>query len=504
MRHFTLLALLAVSLLLPDQLSAQSKIEVRIDPSVVKSPAETGRVLVILQKEGAPTGGRRRGGSEPRFGIGATSKFSSPYFGTDMDNFTADKVAVIDDTSTAFPLEKLSEVPAGDYTAQAVFHTNRDICLPNEFGNLISKPTPIKWDPKANETYKLTLTERLPDEKLPADTAKVKYLKFPSKLLSDFHKRPMFYRLAVILPANFEKEPDKNYLLCVHIGGFGSRYQFGAGIPPDPRFVQIFPDGAGPYGDPYQVNSANNGPYGDALTQEVIPYLEKTYRCGGHNRRFTTGGSTGGWVSLALQIYYPDFFNGCWSSCPDPVDFRDYELINIYADKNAYVNNFGFERPSQRNINGETIMTVRHETQVENVIGRNGGWHTGGKDWCSWNAVFGPRGSDGLPKPLWNAKTGEIDRSVVEDWKKHDLRNVLETNWPSIGSLLNGKVHVWVGDADDYFLNNAVHRFKAAAEKLDNPKFNGEIIIAPRKGHTSGWSNKQVLDAMAKRADETR
>lgn len=504
MRHFSLLALLAFSLLLPLGVHAQSKIEVRIDPSMVKSTAETGRVLVILQKEGDTGGGRRRGGGEPRFGIGGTSKFSSPYFGADMENFTADKVAVIDDQATPFPVEKLSDVPAGDYTAQAVFHTNRDICLPNEFGNLISKPTPIKWDPKSGETVKLTLSERLPDEKLPTDTATVKYLKFPSKLLSDFHKRPMFYRVTVILPTNFEKEADKNYLLCVHIGGFGSRYQGGRGIPPDPRFVQIFPDGAGPYGDPYQVNSASNGPYGDAFTQEVIPHIEKTYRCGGHNRRFTTGGSTGGWVSLALQLYYPDFFNGCWSSCPDSVDFRDYELINIYNDKNAYVNNFGFERPSQRTINGDTVMTVRHETQVENVIGRKGSWHTGGKDWCSWNAVYGPRGADGHPKPLWNAKTGEIDKSVVEDWKKHDLRHVLEKEWPSMGSKLNGKIHVWVGDADDYFLNNAVHRFKAAADRLENPKFNGEIIIAPRRGHTSGWSNKQVLDAMAKRAEETR
>ena len=496
--------LVSFALFLTPLLHAQSKIEVRIDPSVVKSPAETGRVLLILQKAGDNGGGRRRGGGEPRFGIGATSKFSSPYFGVDMDNFTPDKVAVFDDSATAFPVEKLGDVPAGEYTAQAVFLTNRDICLPNEFGNLITKPTPIKWDPKAKDTHRLTLAERLPDEHLPKDTATVKYLKFPSKLLSDFHKRPMFYRLSIVLPGNFEKEQDKNYLLCVHIGGFGTRYQSGGFLRPDPRFVQILLDGAGPYGDPYQVNSANNGPYGDALTQEVIPHIEKTFRSGGTNRRFTTGASTGGWVSLALQLYYPDFFNGCWSSCPDPVDFRDYELINIYSDKNAYVNNYGFERPSQRTINGETVMTVRHETQVENVIGRGGSWHTGGKDWCSWNATFGPRGSDGLPKPLWDAKTGVIDKSVVDDWKKHDLRIHLEKNWPTMGSKLNGKVHVWVGDADDYFLNNAVHRFKTATQRLDNPQFNGEIIIAPRQGHTSGWSNSQILDAMAKRAEQSR
>ncbi|HQR43418.1 MAG TPA: alpha/beta hydrolase-fold protein, partial [Gemmatales bacterium] len=459
--------------------------------------------LVILQKEGAPTG-RRRGGSEPRFAIGANGMNASPYFGVDMDNFTTDKVAVIDDSATPFPVARLSDVPAGNYTAQAVFHTNRDICLPNAHLNLISKPQPVKWDPASSEPIQLTLTERLPDEVVPKDTATVKYLKFHSKLLSDFHRRPFYYRLAVILPRNFDNEGDKNYLLCVHIGGFGTRYTFAGGIPSDPRFVQILLDGAGPYGDPYQVNSANNGPYGDALTQEVIPHVEKAFRCGGLNRRFTTGGSTGGWVSLALQLYYPDFFNGCWSSCPDPVDFRDYELINIYSDKNAYVNGFQFERPSQRTINGETVMTLRHECQAENVIGRGGKFNTGGKDWSSWNATFGPRGADGLPSLLWDPKTGVIDRSVTEAWKQHDLRHVLESRWPQMGSKLNEKVHVWVGDADDYFLNNAVHRFKAAADKLENPKFNGEIIIAPRKGHTSGWSSKQVLDLMAQRAEATK
>lgn len=500
MRYVSLLVLF---LILHPSAVAQGRIEVRIDPSLVKQPAETGRVLVILQKEGAPPG-RRRAGGEPRLAIGANGMTASPYFGTDMDNFTTDKVAVIDDNATPFPVARLSDVPAGNYTAQAVFHTNRDICLPNAFGNLISKPMVVKWDPKSSEPIKLTLVEHLPEEKLPADTARVKYFKFPSKLLSDFHKRPFYYRLAVILPSNFEKEPDKNYLLCVQIGGFATRYTMAGMMPADPRFVQILLDGAGPYGDPYQVNSANNGPYGDALTQEVIPFVEKTYRCGGTNRRFTTGASTGGWVSLALQIYYPDFFNGCWSSCPDPVDFRDYELINIYQDKNAYVNDYQFERPSQRTVNGETVMTLRHECQAENVIGRGGNFNTGGKDWSSWNATFGPRGKDGLPSSLWNSKTGEIDHSVVEEWKKHDLRDVLETKWPQIGSKLNGKLHVWVGDADDYFLNNAVHRFKAAANKLENPKFNGEITIAPRMNHTSGWTSKQIFDAMAKRAEETR
>src|SRR5437660_4176116 len=208
-------------------------------------------------------------------------------------------------------------------------------------------------------------------------------------------------------------------------------------------------DGPAPYGDPYQVNSANNRPYGDAVTRELIPHVEKKFRgVGRPYARVLDGTSTGGWVSLALQVFYPDFFNGAWSYAPDPVDFRAYELINIYKDDNAYVNRHGFERPSKRNVWGDTIYNVRHECQVENVLGRGNRWWVSGKDWCAWNAVFGPRGSDGLPKPLWDGKTGAIDRSVTEHWQKYDLRLVLTRNWKEIGPQLKGKLHICVGDAD--------------------------------------------------------
>ena len=245
--------------------------------------------------------------------------------------------------------------------------------------------------------------------------------------------------------------------------------------------MQIIPDGAGPFGDPYQVDSANNGPYGEALTQEVIPFIEKTYRCIGRpEARFTTGGSTGGWVSLALQIFYPDYFNGCWSQCPDSVTFERFELIDLYGEPNAYANRFGFERPSTRTIDGDTVSTVRHECQLERVLGRGGRWELSGRDWASWNSVYGPRGTDGLPVPVWNGKTGEIDKTVVEHWKKYDLKLYLEKNWSTLGPRLTGKINVWVGDSDDYFLNVAVRRFKDSMDQRTNPRFDGRILIEPR------------------------
>jgi hypothetical protein len=472
------------------------RFEVAISPTLVTSPPQSGRVLVAIGK----------GDGEPRRTINRTDTSVAnpvhPLLGTDMDGFTADKSAVLDGTSAIFPLIKLNDLPAGDYTVQAVFHTNRDIDLADAPGNLYSKPLHVKLDSSAGTVTKLELTELIPPETTPKDTDQIKYIKFPSKLLSDFHHRPMFYRAAVILPADFDKNPDKKYPLLVTIGGFGTRYFFANPRQSDPRFVTMLVDGAGPYGDPYQVNSDNSGPYGDALTQELIPFVEGKYRCIGEPRaRFTNGGSTGGWVSLALQVFYPEFFNGCWSQAPDPVDFRCYELIDIYDDDNAYVNKFGFERPAKRTIDSDCAYTVRHECDIENVLGRGGKWWTSGRDWCCWNATFGPRGDDGLPKPLWDGATGKIDRSVTDHWKKYDLRMVLEDNWKTLGPKLKGKIHVWVGESDDYFLNNAVHRLKQSLSAQTDPPFDGSIQIEMRKRHEGGgWTHQQMFNAMAERA----
>ncbi len=467
------------------------KFEVKIAADQVGRNPESGRVLVAI--------GPKNG--EPNF----TNYHPPvlPVLGADADALTADKTVTLDANSDVFPAGGLEKLPAGEYTVRAVFATNRDINLPFAPGNRSSKTVKVKLDPAAGTTVTLTLEQGLGQEaQVPKETATHKYLSLPSKLLSDFHGRPMAYRVGVVLPPDFQKEPAKKYGLLVRIGGFGSRYTHTAGIGADPRFVQILLDGAGPWGDPYHVDSANNGPYGEALTTEVIPHVERTYRClGTPQSRFTTGGSTGGWVSLALQVLYPEFFNGCWSQCPDSVTFERFELIDIYRDANVYVNSFGVDRPGTRTVDGDTISSVRHECQLERVLGRGGNWHLSGRDWASWNAAYGPKGKDGLPVPLWDGRTGAIDRSVLDHWKKYDLKLHLEKNWSTLGpKLAGGKVNVWVGDSDDYFLNAAVRRFKDSTDQLKNPKFDGTIMIEARKGHISGgWTRKEMLDAMEKR-----
>jgi S-formylglutathione hydrolase FrmB len=254
-------------------------------------------------------------------------------------------------------------------------------------------------------------------------------------------------------------------------------------------------DGAGPFGDPYQVNSANNGPYGDAVTLELIPYVEKTFRgIGTPESRVLDGGSTGGWVSLALQVGYPDAFNGTWSFCPDGVDFRAFQLVDIYSDANAYVNAHGFERPSARDVNGDILFTMRLELRLENVLGSEDSWTLSGGQWGAWNAAYGPKGSNGKPAPLWDPATGAIDHSVAENWKEHDLRLLLEQNWPDLGPRLRGKIHIWVGEADTYFLNNAVHLLENFLVTA-SPPYEGSITYGPRQEHCWAGISEQELEA---------
>ena len=469
---------------------------------------QDGRVLVVLTKNAF---------SEPRFGIGKVGNDSPPVLGKDANGFTAGSVATLDASATIFPIASLSQLPKGDYHVQAVLDYNRDLRLANAPENLVSEPVEVSLDPVAGGVVKLTLTRKLPADETPTNTTEIEYVRLRSEKLSKFHGRPIFLRAGIILPVGHAKDNEKRFPVRVHTGGYGQRFtdvkdlmhpqaEFRAAwaAKDAPRMLFVFLDGAGPLGDPYQVDSANHGPYGAAITEELIPHIEKKYRgIGAGWARVVDGASTGGWVSLALQIFYPDYFNGCWSHCPDPVDFRSYELINLYRDRNAFVNAHGNERPAARRLDGDTWYTVRHEVRGETVLGRGNNWTVSGKDWGAWNATFGPRGKDGLPVPLWD-EAGKIDPKVVEHYRKYDLRAHLEKNWPTLAPKLRGKIRIWVGEADDYFLNNAVHHLDDWAKKA-KPAFDGKITFAPRKGHDwRGLTPKQMLAQMVEAIERGR
>ena len=478
----------------------------RVDGEPQRRDAQprSGRLLVIL---GEPQAG------EPRLSVGRTGKDVPPILGRDVANFAPGAVTVLDDRSAIFPIESLSRLRPATYSVQALWHVNPDLNVANAPGDLYSPVMTARLDPAAGTTISLELSRVVPEETLPVETEFVKFVKIQSRLLSDFHNRPIDLRAGVILPRDFAQEPQRHYAVRVHVGGYGSRFTNVAAMmnsesgfhrawmaDDTPRMILIHLDGAGPLGDPYQVDSANHGPYGAAVTRELIPFIEEKFRgIGQGHARVVDGGSTGGWVALALQIFFPEFFNGAWSFCPDGVDFRSFQLVNIYEDDNAYINRHGFERPASREVSGDIRYTMRHECQLENVLGTGDSWTLSGGQWGAWNATYGPRGSDGRPVPLWDPVTGAIDHKAATHWKAYDLRRILEENWAELGPKLKGKLHIWIGDADDFFLNNAVPQLDTFLSHAQ-PPYAGSITYGPREGHCwMGISQTVMMKQMAER-----
>lgn len=504
MSVLTLVTAVAVSL--AAQAAPGLQFEVALDASLPPQPP--GRLLIVFVERG------RGGAGEPRRLIGRTGRGAVPTFGVDTPAFDAGARLTVDAaTATVFPIESPASLPAGDYDMQAVLVTNRDVRAPDAPGNVVSDVVSITLDPGRRGSVQVTLSRRIPDEALPPDSEFLRFVKLRSELLSAFHGRPIYLRAGIILPVGFATDPVRRYPLRVRIGGFGDRYTAVQGLmrpgssfrsawtaqdADAPRMLLLHLDGAGPYGDPYQVNSANNGPYGDAVTQELIPYIEREFRgIGAPHARVLDGSSTGGWVSLALQMSYPDLFNGVWASCPDSVDFRALQRIDVYGGDSAYVDERGGELPSARNRDGSVRFTMRHEVRMENVLGHGGSWTTSGRQWGAWNAAYGPRGEDGRPVPLWDPQTGRIDPTVARHWEGYDLRVRLERQWATLAPKLDGKLNIWVGEMDDYFLNEAVHLFDRFL--ATRPSFSARVVYGSGQGHCwTGISADEMMREMAR------
>ncbi len=479
----------------------------------------TGRVYVILT-----TNARR----EPRLQTGFDFATGIPIWGKNVYSLKPGEAAVIDDQVFGFPLKSIKEIPPGEYSIQGFVNIYTEfkrsdghtLWLHNDQwegqrwnispGNLYSDVSKIRIDPAEKQTIALNCANVIPPVVVPPDTEWIKRIKFQSKILTEFWGRPIFLGATILLPKGYNDHPDVYYPVNYHQGHFSLRPPHGfrpseapaAGTPARsasefykywvsddcPRMLAVtFQHPCPYYDDSYAVNSANVGPYGDAIMQELIPYIEEHFRIIREPyARVLSGGSTGGWESLALQIFHPDFFGGTWSSCPDPVDFRYYELINIYRDENAYYrerSQLKPERPEARDIDGQPWYTVRDTYYYEWTLGDR---HRSGCQWAIWEAVYTPIGEDGYPKPLWNWLTGEIDREVAEQWRKYDLRHYLETNWSWLGPKLVGKLHVYGGDMDTFYLNNAVVLLENFLKKTENPYYEGVVEYGDRKGHCWG------------------
>jgi hypothetical protein len=446
--------------------------------------AKSGRLFLIFNKEStvAVFGG-----------IPYPDLKMNPVFATDVADWKTSKSLCIEENELyGFPKRKLAELQTGSWYVHALFKAyNSPLFLADE-EQIYSEPVLITLDKKTTQKrYQITLTKKVGNVSFPVNSEHFLYESLSSPLLTKFWERPMATKFQVVLPSTFYTEPEREYPLLIMIGGFGERYYnkvigrnelFDSNAP---QMVIVLLDSKAPFGDSYQINSANNGPYGDVLIEEIIPYIESKYRCvGDSTSRFLTGTSTGGWSSLALQIFYPNFFNGTWSTCSDPVDFRQMELINIYEDENAFVNRHGLERPAMRDINGEPRYTLRTEVWGENVLGIDNSYHLSGGQWGSWNALFSPKDSiTGLPKMIFDAETGKIDKEVAKAWKKYDLRLYLSENWNDIGHKLQGKLHIWMGTMDSYYLNNAMVLFDDFLKTTTHPKSDAKINFICGEGH---------------------
>lgn len=489
-----------------------------------------GRILLMLSADST---------QEPRFQI-TDDEETQLLFGINVDGLKPGAVAVIDQSVLGYPLKSLAEVPAGWYWVQALLHKYETFHLKNGHtvklpmdrgegqqwnrapGNLYSAPKKMWIDPRQSAIIKIVLDQEIPPIEPAKDTKYIKHIKIQSKLLTEFWGRPMYLGACVLLPHGFDEHPEARYPLAIFHGHFPATFGGFRETPPDPnlkpdyskRFnihgynkivqehaYQLYKDWTGPnfprmiiieiqhanpyYDDSYAVNSANLGPYGDAITYELIPYVEKQFRGIGQGwARFLYGGSTGGWEALAAQVFYPDEYNGCWAACPDPIDFRAYTVVNIYKHENAYYADSKFKktpRPGKRNYLGEVSVTLEETNRRELVLGTNS---RSGDQWDIWQAVYSPVGDDGYPKPIWNKLTGKIDRAVAEYWREnYDLGYILKREWPKLGKKLQGKIHIYCGDMDNYYLNNAVYLVEDILKATKDPHYDGEVDYGDRAEH---------------------
>lgn len=483
--------------------------------------AVTGRLILIAAPAGTP---------EPRQMI---SLNGPPIFGMDVEGLAPGQTIRLDPDAESYPIDRLSALPAGEYEVQAVLvrysqvtradgHTihvpisDRRVFAAAMPGNLHSAPVRVRVVPGDDAIVTLPLDQVIPALPPLEDTPWIRRVRIRSEILSAFWGVPMYLGASVLVPRGFEEDPEARYP-AIYVFGHGDTP---FGFDPDPashagdvasardanvetgheffqawtsdafpRVVAITLEHPSPYFvESYAVNSANNGPFGDAITRELIPFLEREFRLvSAPHARIVEGASTGGWEALALQLNYPDLFGGAWVFNPDPISFDRYQLVDIYKDRNMFtlpVNDWmTAERPFRRTREGQPVLSVRQIAAFEAVLGSRG---RSGYQLDIWQATHGPVGEDGYPVPLFDKKTGEIDPEVAVWMRRngYDLTARLRDDWETLGPRLAGKLNLFAGDMDDFYLNLGVYRLEETVRELGGPDYPIRFAYGrPRKGH---------------------
>ena len=531
-KQITIVALL---LLCTSFLFAQT-FEVMLPASISNKPLD-GRLLLLFSKSTA---------GEPRFQI-SDDEATQQVFGMDVDQWKPGTKKQFDASTFGYPVETIKQITSGNYRVQVVLHIyetfkRKDgniVKLPMDRGegqhwniapgNLYSTTQDIKYTPEPSFRLMLNLDQKIPPIKEPEDSKYVKHIKIQSKLLTEFWGRPMYLGAHILLPEGWETHLNVKYPLAIYHGHFPDDFGGWRTTPPDenlvpdtvkrfnligynkivqqeaydfykmwtgpdfPRVIAIEIQHANPfYDDSYAVNSANIGPYGDAITFELIPEIEKRFRGIGEGwARFMYGGSTGGWEAMAAQVFYPDQYNGSYAACPDPIDFHHYMTVDLYNHKNAYYAEGPFRRtprPGHRDYLGHVNAMVKDMNFRELALGSKG---RSGDQWDVWEAVYSPVDKDGYPKRVFDKITGDIDKEVVNYWKENfDLTHIVQRDWPKIGEKLKGKLNLYVGDMDNFYLNNAVYSAEDMLKKLTNPSCNCEVDYGDRAEHCWNGDHK--------------
>lgn len=470
-------------------------IDISIENELLESFNEKGRLFIFISLDSI---------NEPRTQINPNPMAKTEIFAKNIDDFdTKNPFKLTGDAGLiGTPDWTLKNVPAGEYYIQIVWDQKSDESRIDEPGNLYTEKKRINVNRPQNLSF--VLNHKIESRKIDMHPL-AREVELRSDTLSNWWGKNMVLKASILLPHNYDS--TKEYPIRYNVDGYGGRYdRINYWILRDkdfmdwwtsgdaPEIINVFLDGEGPFGDSYQMDSENSGPYGHSLVHELIPHIESLYRgTQSSTYRFVDGCSTGGWVSLGLQLYYPDMFNGTFSYSPDAIAFENYQLINIYKDENAFINEYGYERPVMRETSGEPILSLRTWIQFENVQGSSNTYLHSGNQFSAHAALYSPKGDNGLPKPLFDPITGEIDHQVADHWKKYDFKLYTQKNWAELGPKLQGKIYIWMGDMDHFYLNTGTREFDSFLKTTKNPTSDAVIEYSAMDGHCSQYSDKKVI-----------